>query len=306
MPVRIQDGLPAVRTLARENVFVMTEERASHQDIRPLRILVLNLMPTKITTETQLLRVLGNTPLQVEVTFLRTKTYQSKHTDPRHLQSFYRTFDEVKDERWDGLIITGAPVETLPFGEVDYWDELVGIFEWARANVFSLFCICWAAQAALYYYYGIGKHPVDKKIFGVFPHITSDKKNKLTRNFDDVFYAPHSRHTTIDPEDVIACRRLEMLAYSQDAGLYLAASNDGRQVFVTGHAEYDGDTLQKEYERDIAAGMDMDLPVNYFTDDDPTKPPVVTWRAHADLLFSNWLNYCVYQETPYDLAQMEM
>ncbi|MCL2746282.1 MAG: homoserine O-succinyltransferase [Coriobacteriia bacterium] len=305
MPVKIQNGLPAARTLARENVFVMTEDRALTQDIRPLRILVLNLMPTKITTETQLLRVLGNTPLQAEVAFLRTGSYQSKNTDPKHLEAFYRTFDDVKDERWDGLIITGAPVEQMPFGQVNYWDELVRIFEWAKTNVFSTFCICWAAQAALYYYYGIEKEPVDSKVFGVFEHQTRDPKNKLMRGFDDVFFAPHSRHTTIDVADVEACRSVEVLADSQEVGLYLAASTDGRIVFATGHSEYDSDTLKLEYERDIAAGKTIEVPKNYFLDDDPSKPVIVRWRAHANLLYSNWLNYCVYQETPYDLAKLK-
>ena len=304
MPVKIQDGLPAIRTLARENVFVMTEKRALSQDIRALRILVLNLMPTKITTETQLLRVLGNTPLQSEVVFLRTGTYQSKNTDPQHLEVFYRTFDEVKDERWDGLIITGAPVEQMPFGQVNYWDELVRVFEWAKTNVFSTFCICWAAQAALYYYYGIEKEPVDFKVFGVFEHQVRDSKNKLTRGFDDVFYAPHSRHTTIDTAAVEACRSVEVLADSSEVGLYLAASTDGRLVLATGHSEYDADTLRAEYERDIAAGLDIEVPKNYFQDDDPKNPVIVRWRAHANLLYGNWLNYCVYQETPYDLNEL--
>jgi len=304
MPVRIKDGLPAIRTLARENVFVMTEQRARTQDIRPLRILVLNLMPTKITTETQLLRVLGNTPLQVEVSFLRTGSYRSKNTDPQHLNAFYQTFDDARAQRWDGLVITGAPVELMPFGSVNYWDELVQIFEWARTNVFSTFCICWAAQAALYYYYGIEKQPVDSKVFGVFEHQVKDPKNKLTRGFDDVFYAPHSRHTTIDTAAVEASRSIEVLADSEEAGLYLAASSDGRLVFATGHSEYDADTLKLEYERDVAAGRDIAIPENYFVDDDPTKPIVVRWRAHANLLYSNWLNYCVYQETPYDLSEL--
>jgi len=304
MPVRIQDKLPAVRTLARENVFVMTEKRASTQDIRPLRILVLNLMPTKITTETQLLRVLGNTSLQVEVVFMQTGSYQSKNTDPQHLAAFYQTFAEVREERWDGLIITGAPVEQMPFGKVQYWDELVEVLEWAKTNVFSTFNICWAAQAALYYYYGIEKYPVGNKVFGIFRHTLTDTKNKLTRGFDDVFYAPHSRHTMIRTEDVAACRSLEVLASSEEAGMYLAASNDGRQVFVTGHSEYDTETLKLEYDRDIAKGLDIEVPVNYFEDDDPTKPILVRWRAHANLLYSNWLNYCVYQETPYDLSEL--
>lgn len=304
MPVKIQVGLPAARTLARENVFVMTEDRALSQDIRPLRILVLNLMPTKITTETQLLRVLGNTPLQAEVSFLRTGSYQSKNTDPKHLDDFYRTFDEVKSERWDGLIITGAPVEQMPFEQVNYWDELVRIFEWAKTNVFSTFCICWAAQAALYYYYGIDKEPVDSKVFGVFEHSVRNPKNKVMRGFDDVFFAPHSRHTTIDVADVEACRGIEVLADSEEAGLYLAASTDGRLVFATGHSEYDADTLKLEYDRDSAAGKNIDVPKNYFLDDDPNNPVVVRWRAHANLLYSNWLNYCVYQETPYNLDEL--
>ncbi|MCL2525703.1 MAG: homoserine O-succinyltransferase [Coriobacteriia bacterium] len=304
MPVKIQAGLPAIRTLGRENVFVMTEERALTQDIRPLRILVLNLMPTKITTETQLLRVLGNTSLQVEVRFLKTGSYQSKNVDPQHLDSFYRTFDEVKEDRWDGLIITGAPVEQLPFGQVNYWDELVRIFEWAKTNVFSTFCICWAAQAALYYYYGIEKEPVDSKVFGVFEHYVSDSKNKLTRGFDDVFWAPHSRHTTIDVDAVKACRSIDVLADSPEVGLYLAASTDGRLVFATGHSEYDAETLKAEFDRDIGKGLDIDVPANYFVDDDPEKGILVRWRAHANLLFSNWLNYCVYQETPYDLSEL--
>lgn len=304
MPVKIQNGLPAIRTLGRENVFVMTEERALTQDIRPLRILVLNLMPTKVTTETQLLRVLGNTSLQVEVAFMRTGSYISKNTDPKHLKAFYRTFDEVKSERWDGLVITGAPVEQMPFGQVNYWDELVRIFEWARTNVYSTFCICWAAQAALYYFYGIEKEPTDGKVFGVFEHNVTDTKNKLTRGFDDVFFAPHSRHTTIDTAEVAACRSIDVLADSPTAGLYLAASTDGRLVFATGHSEYDAETLKAEYERDLMAGLDIGVPANYFTDDDPSKPVVVRWRAHANLLFSNWLNYCVYQETPYDLAEL--
>ncbi|MCL2680285.1 MAG: homoserine O-succinyltransferase [Coriobacteriia bacterium] len=304
MPVRIQDGLPAIRTLARENVFVMTEQRARTQDIRPLRLLVLNLMPTKITTETQLLRVLGNTPLQVEVSFLRMASHRSKNTDPQHLDAFYQTFDEAKQQRWDGLVITGAPVEQMPFDSVNYWDELVQIFEWARTNVFSTFCICWAAQAALYYYYGIEKEPVDSKVFGVFEHRVKDPKNKLTRGFDDVFYAPHSRHTTIDVAAVEACRSVEVLAESPEVGLYLAASADGRLVFATGHSEYDTDTLKLEYDRDVAAGLDIAVPANYFVDDDPGKGIVVRWRAHANLLYSNWLNYCVYQETPYDLSEL--
>lgn len=305
MPVKIQDGLPAVDILAQENVFVMTDKRAAMQDIRPLKILVLNLMPTKQATEAQLLRVLSNSPLQIEVTFLLTATYTPTHSDPLHLDVFYSTFDEVKDKNWDGLIITGAPVEHLAFQDVDYWDELVKIMDWADNNVYSTLHICWAAQAGLFHYYGINKRTLSSKVFGIFEHTVTDEKNKLTRGFDDVFYAPHSRHTTILYQDIIDCNDLELLAYSEEAGAYLIASKDGRNVFVTGHAEYDADTLKKEYERDKAAGLDIDVPANYFPNDDVTRSPLVTWRAHANLLFSNWINYCVYQETPYDLDELE-
>jgi len=305
MPVKIKNGLPAEATLAQENVFVMTDLRASMQDIRPLHILVLNLMPTKETTETQLLRMLGNSPLQVEVTFLRTATYQARHTDPEYLEVFYSTFDEVADRHFDGLIVTGAPVENLNFTEVDYWPELVEIFDWAQRSVFSSLFICWGAQAALYYYYGIDKRPLARKCFGVFEHVVTDAKNKLTRGFDDVFWAPHSRHTTVAADDIRACPELDLLASSEEAGAFLAASLDGRQVFVTGHAEYEAETLKQEYERDVAAGLQIEAPKHYFPGDDPSATPVVRWRAHADLLFSNWLNYCVYQETPYDLTELQ-
>ncbi|MCL2025052.1 MAG: homoserine O-succinyltransferase [Coriobacteriia bacterium] len=304
MPVKIKDGLPAIETLTGENVFVMTDERASMQDIRPLRILVLNLMPTKITTETQLLRVLSNTPLQCEVRFMYTSSYCPGNVNPGHLADFYKTFEDARQEKWDGLIITGAPVENMPFEEVAYWAELVEIMDWAEQNVFSTLFICWGAQAALYHHYGIGKHPLAAKVFGVFLHTVTDTKNKLTRGFDDAFWAPHSRHTTIDANDIIAEPHLELLVSSDEAGAYLAASPDGRQVFVTGHSEYDADTLKLEYERDIAAGKPIGVPANYFPDDDPTREPHVRWRAHADLLFTNWLNYCVYQETPYDLSAL--
>lgn len=305
MPVKIHDGLPAVDILAQENVFVMTDKRAAMQDIRPLKILVLNLMPTKEATEAQLLRVLSNSPLQIEVTFLQTATYQPTHIDPLHLNIFYNTFDEVRDKNWDGLIITGAPVEHLAFTEVEYWDELTSILDWAQKNVYSTLHICWAAQAGLFHYYGIDKRTLSSKVFGIFQHSVTDDKNKLTRGFDDVFNAPHSRHTTVLYQDIIDCEDLELLAYSEEAGAYLVASKDGRKVFVTGHAEYDGDTLKKEYQRDKAAGLDIDVPQNYFPHDDETKTPLVTWRAHANLLFSNWVNYCVYQETPYDLDELD-
>lgn len=304
MPVKIQDGLPAVDILAKENVFVMTDERAALQDIRPLKILVLNLMPTKETTEAQLLRVLSNSPLQIEVTFLQTATYQPTHSDPLHLNVFYSTFSEVRDTKWDGLIITGAPLEHLAFNEVDYWDELVEIMDWAANNVYSTLHICWAAQAGLYHYYAIAKRTLSEKVFGVFEHNVTDDKNKLTRGFDDTFNAPHSRHATVLYQDIVDCPDIELLAYSEEAGAYLMASKDGRKVFVTGHAEYDADTLKKEYERDKAAGLEIEIPHNYFPGDNEQRAPKVTWRSHANLLFSNWVNYCVYQETPYDLDEL--
>jgi homoserine O-succinyltransferase len=304
MPVKIREGLPAADVLAAENVFVMTDRRAASQDIRPLSILVLNLMPAKQTTEAQILRLLSNSALQVEVTFLHTASYSPKHTDHTHLEVFYETFERVRDQRFDGLIITGAPVELMEFEDVDYWDELVGIMQWADEHVFSTLAICWGAQAELYHHYGIGKHTVDQKVFGVFPHQVTDPKNKITRGFDEVFLAPHSRHTTVSVEDIEAEPDLELLAVSPEAGVYLAASRDGRRVFVTGHAEYDADTLDQEYRRDLAAGLPIEIPRNYYPDDDPAQPPVVGWRAHGDLLFTNWLNYCVYQETPYDLHEL--
>lgn len=304
MPVKIKDGLPAVEALATENVFVMTDARAATQDIRPLSILVLNLMPTKIKTETQLLRVLGNTPLQVEVTFLRTATYNPTNTDPQHLDGFYTTFGQVQDRSFDGLVITGAPVERLNFTDVEYWAELVEILEWADENVYSSLFICWGAQAALYRYYGIDKYELERKVFGVFEHFATDPKNRLTRGFDEHFMAPHSRHTTVSEEDIAAHPDLELLAWSPEAGAYLAASVDGRRVFVTGHSEYDADTLDLEYRRDIAAGHSIDPPKNYYRNGEPDLGPVVTWRSHANLLFSNWLNYCVYQETPYNLNEL--
>lgn len=306
MPVKIKDGLPAVDVLAAENVFVMTENRAAMQDIRPLSIAILNLMPTKIATETQLLRVLGNSPLQLDVTFLKTASYEPKNADPDHLGVFYDTFENVRHKRFDGLIITGAPVEHLAFTQVDYWPELKEIMEWANTHVYSTLFICWAAQAGLYHYYNINKRSLAEKVFGIFQHEVTDTRNKLTRGFDDVFYAPHSRHTTILYQDIIDCDDIELLAYSELAGAYLMASRDGRRVFVTGHAEYDADTLRREYERDKEAGLDIEVPTNYFPNNDPLREPKVTWRSHANLLFSNWVNYCVYQETPYDLDELEV
>lgn len=304
MPVKIPDNLPAAQILHDENIFVMTEKRATSQDIRPLKIAILNLMPTKVLTETQLLRLIGNTPLQVDVVLLHMESHVSKNTSAEHLTAFYRTFSDVKDETFDGLIITGAPVEHLPFEEVDYWEELKEILEWKIHNVFSTFHICWGAQAGLYYHYGIPKYHMGKKLFGVYPHKVTKKNVKLLRGFDDVFYAPHSRYTEVRREDIEKVPDLEILAESPQAGIYIVASKDERQIYVSGHSEYDANTLLLEYERDIAKGLDIDPPENYFPDDDPSKPPLVTWRSHANLLFANWLNYYVYQETPYDLNQI--
>ena len=301
MPVKLPDGLPAIDALAQENIFVMTQSRAASQDIRPLHIAILNLMPTKQATETQLLRLLGNTPLQVEITLLHTGTYVSKNTEAQYLDSFYRTFDEVKNEHFDGLVITGAPVEQFAFEEVEYWDELVSLMEWADRNVFSTMYICWAAQAALYHFYGIQKHQLNKKLFGVFPHNVFHRGHRLVRGFDDIFYAPHSRHTTIYVSDAAREHDLDILATSQEAGLYLACSLDGGRVFVTGHSEYDANTLALEYRRDLAAGKPIQIPKNYYPNDDDTAQPLLQWRAHSSLLFGNWLNYFVYQETPYDV-----
>lgn len=300
MPIKIPDRLPARKTLEDENIFVMTEKRALKQDIRPLKILILNLMPTKVVTETQLLRLLGNSPLQVEPTFLQTKSYIPKNTSKDHLISFYKYFDDVKNEKFDGLIITGAPVENLPFEEVEYWEEICGIMEWSKKNVYSTLHICWGAQAGLYYHYGIQKIPLKEKMFGVFPHRVLVKKHKLLRGFDDIFYAPHSRHTDICVKDIEKHKGLEILSDSPISGVYIVASVTGRQFFVTGHSEYDADTLAKEYFRDIDKGLEIKIPYNYFENDDPSIPPKKSWRSHANLLFSNWLNYFVYQTTPYN------
>lgn len=304
MPIKIPDQLPAKTTLESENIFVMGEDRALHQDIRALKIAILNLMPTKITTETQILRLLGNSALQVEITLLRTGTHQSKNTPEEHMLNFYQTIDDVRDERFDGLIITGAPVEQMPFEEVDYWDELASIIEWRKHHVFSTFYVCWGAQAGLYYNYGVPKYPLPAKMFGVFPHKPMRNHVPLLRGFDDVFYAPHSRHTEIRREDVEKVPEIELLAYSEQAGVYIAADRDGRQIYVTGHSEYDPLTLKSEYDRDVALGLPIRVPLNYYPDDDPARAPVVRWRGHANLLYVNWLNYYVYQETPYDLSQL--
>ncbi|HCX64672.1 MAG TPA: homoserine O-succinyltransferase [Eubacteriaceae bacterium] len=304
MPIKIPDNLPAIDMLAQENIFVMGEDRAAHQDIRPLKIIILNLMPTKIVTETQLMRLLGNTPLQVEVDLLNTVTHTSKNTAKDHLETFYKNFDDVKDNRYDGMIITGAPVEHLDFEEVNYWNELTAIMEWSKKNVFSTLHICWAAQAALYYHYGIKKYPLKEKLFGIFPHYLTNHTTMLLRGFDDEFMAPHSRHTEVRKEDILNTDDLEILSDSDEAGVYLLRSRDNRQVYVTGHAEYEWDTLRNEYERDLKMGQDIHVPVRYFPDDDPSKKPKVTWRGHANLLFCNWLNYYVYQETPFDLNRL--
>ena len=305
MPIKIPDNLPAVKTLAEENIFVMTEKRAITQDIRPLKILLLNLMPKKIETETQLSRLLGNSPLQVDFEFIHTKSHQSKNTSAEHLFTFYKTFDDVKDKTFDGMIITGAPVEMMPFEEVEYWDELCEIMEWTKTHVHSTFHICWGAQAGLYYHYGINKYPLSKKLFGIFPHKADYKKSILFRGFDDVFMVPQSRHTTIKREDVEQCPELKILASSEEAGVYAVATEGGKQIFITGHSEYDANTLKNEYLRDLGEGKPIEIPKNYFPDDDPTREPLVTWRSHANLLYSNWLNYFVYQTTPYDITEIK-
>ena len=301
MPIKIPNRLPAVKTLNEENIFVMTEKRAITQDIRPLKILVLNLMPNKIETETQLARLLGNSPLQVEMDLIHTKSHISKHISMEHLLSFYKTFDEVKHNKYDGMIITGAPVEKLEFEEVEYWDELCEIMEWSKKNVTSTFHICWGAQAGLYYHYGIKKYPTDSKLFGVFPHRVEHKTSILFRGFDDIFMVPQSRHTTVKREDIEKISKLKILASSEETGVYAISTKNGKQIFITGHSEYDPYTLKNEYVRDVNKGLPIDVPKNYFPDDDPTKEPIVSWRAHANLLYSNWLNYFVYQTTPYDI-----
>lgn len=301
MPIRIPNDLPAAEILQHENIFVMTHTRAITQDIRPLELVVLNLMPTKIATETQLTRLLGNTPLQVHLELMHTTSHESKNVTPEHLLSFYKSFDELKDRKFDGMVITGAPVEQMPFEEVDYWDELCEIMEWSKTHVHSTFHICWSAQAGLYYHFGIQKHDLPKKLFGVYPHHADYKRSILLRGFDDTFYVPHSRHTTVWREDIEAVPELKILASSEQAGVYAVMSKEGHQIFITGHAEYDPLTLEAEYLRDKKLGKPISVPENYYPDDDDTKPPIVRWRGHANLLFSNWLNYFVYQTTPYDI-----
>ena len=304
MPIKIPNDLPAVKTLNDENIFVMTETRAITQDIRPLKILLLNLMPKKIETETQLSRLLGNSPLQVDLELIHTISHKSKNTSAEHLLAFYKTFDDIKDQTFDGMIITGAPVELMEFEEVSYWEELCEIMEWSKPPVHSTLHICWGAQAGLYYHFGINKKTLDKKMFGIFPHKVDYKKSILFRGFDDVFMAPHSRHTTVDIDDIKKCEGLKILASSDEAGVYAISTAEGRQIFITGHSEYDADTLANEYFRDLNEGKPIEIPKNYFPEDNPQNEPIVTWRSHANLLFSNWLNYFVYQTTPYDIKEI--
>ena len=304
MPIRIPNDLPAAEVLQQENIFVMTQTRAMTQDIRPLEIVVLNLMPTKIVTETQLTRLLGNTPLQVHLELMHTKSHRSKNVAQEHLLTFYKTFDELKDRKFDGMVITGAPVELMDFEDVDYWDELCQIMEWSKTHVHSTFHICWGAQAGLYYHYGIRKHSLPEKLFGVYPHKADYKRSILLRGFDDTFYVPHSRHTSVSREDIEAVPGLKILASSEEAGVYAVMNKEGHQIFITGHAEYDPLTLETEYLRDKNLGKPIRVPENYYPGDDDTKEPIVRWRGHANLLFSNWLNYFVYQTTPYDIMNV--
>ncbi len=304
MPIKIANELPAHKALELENIFVMTEKRAVSQDIRPLNILILNLMPTKIETETQLLRLLSNSPLQVEIELLQVKSHKSKNTSQEHMLKFYKTFDEICDKKYDGLIVTGAPVENLEFEEVDYWDELCGIFEWSKKNVYSTFHICWGAQAALYYHYGVPKYPLEEKLFGVFPHRCLDNLHPLMRGLDDEFYVPHSRHTENRRSDIALVKDLQIISYSEEAGVHLVSDMACRNFFATGHSEYDRETLAKEYFRDVNKGLPIKVPYNYFPDNDPQRTPKMSWKGTANLLFTNWLNYFVYQQTPYDLSTL--
>lgn len=304
MPIQIPNDLPAAEVLHQENIFVMDQLRATSQDIRPLEIVVLNLMPTKIATETQLSRVLGNTPLQVHLELMMISGHKSKNTSEEHLLTFYKTFGDLKDRKFDGMVITGAPVEHMPFEEVDYWDELCQIMEWSKTHVHSTFHICWGAQAGLYYHYGINKTQLPYKLFGVYRHHADYKRAILLRGFDDEFWVPQSRHTTVAREDIEKVPGLKILASSEEGGVYIVMNKEGRQIFVTGHSEYDADTLEKEYLRDKNLGLDIQMPVNYYPNDDESKPPIVRWRSHANLLYSNWLNYFVYQTTPYDILSI--
>lgn len=303
MPIKVPDNLPAKEILSNENIFVMDETIAYQQDIRPLRIAILNLMPTKETTETQLLRLVGNTPLQVEIVLLHPRTHTSKNTSAEHLESFYKTFDEISHEYYDGLIITGAPVEQMPFEEVNYWEELQEIMDWSARRVTSTLHICWGAQAGLYHHYNVPKYNLDNKIFGVYPHVVEKRNVNLLRGFDEMFFVPQSRHTEFRREDIEPIETLDILSGSSDSGIYIVASKDGKQIFVTGHSEYDPTSLKFEYDRDKAKGLDIEVPKNYFPGDNPDNMPLSTWRSHANLLFSNWLNYYVYQQTPFDLGE---
>ena len=305
MPLRLPDKLPAIDLLKQENIFVMDDSRAHMQDIRPLKIVILNLMPLKITTETDLIRLLSNTPLQLEISFMKLRSHTPKNTPIEHMMMFYRDFEQMRNEKYDGMIITGAPVETLDFEEVNYWDEMRDIFSWARTHVTSTLYICWAAQAGLYYHYGVPKYPLQKKMFGIFPQVTLEPLLPIFRGFDDVFQMPHSRHTELHREDILANPQLTLIAESPDCGVSMVMARNGREFFITGHLEYAPDTLDKEYKRDKDIRDDVDLPKNYYRDNNPANGPLVTWRAHANLLYSNWINYYVYQETPYDINQIE-
>ena len=304
MPLRLPDGLPAIDFLKEENIFVLGNERANSQDIRPLRIAILNLMPLKITTETDLVRLLSNSPLQLDIHLMKVKAHTSKNTPIEHMQAFYRDFEEMKSEKFDGMIITGAPVEHLDYSEVNYWQEITEIFDWARTHVTSVMYICWAAQAGLYYHYGVPKYPLPSKMFGIFPQVPSDTRLPIFRGFDDVFYMPHSRHTEIRREDILRVPELSIIAESEQSGVSMVMARNGREIFVTGHSEYSPNTLDTEYRRDLAKGLPIDMPVNYYRNDDPDQGPLVTWRGHGNLLFTNWLNYYVYQETPYNIEDI--
>ena len=305
MPLRLPDRLPAIDILKRENIFVMDNSRAHSQDIRPLRIVILNLMPLKITTETDLIRLLSNTPLQLDINFMKLKSHTPKNTPIEHMMMFYRDFESMRHEKFDGMIITGAPVETMDFEQVTYWDEIVDIFNWARTHVTSTLYICWAAQAGLYHYYGVPKYPLDKKMFGIFEQHTLQPQMPIFRGFDDTFMMPHSRHTEVHKDDILARPELQLIAESDDSGVSIVMARGGREFFITGHLEYSPNTLDNEYKRDFGVRSDVELPRNYYRNDDPSLPPLVTWRAHANLFYSNWINYYVYQETPFDINKIE-
>lgn len=305
MPLNIPIALPAVEALQKENIFVMDSERASSQEIRPLKIVILNLMPLKITTETDLIRLLSNSPLQIEIDFMKLKSHNSKNTPIEHMMAFYKTFDEIKTSNYDGMIITGAPVEQLEFEEVTYWEEIKQIFDWAHSHVTSTLYICWAAQAGMYHFHGIPKYPLQDKMFGVFEHKTHDNLNPIFRGFDDVFYVPHSRHTEVRREDILKVPELTLLSESEESGVYMVMARNGRDFFITGHSEYSANTLDTEYKRDVKKGLPIQIPKNYYRDNNPENEPTVRWRSHANLMFTNWLNYFVYQETPYDLANIK-